>query len=85
MKKLAIWQHLCYTVGITEEKGDTMMEEELRQLLKEHGWNLFKRKRREKEYLYAQKWMQGERYLAPTTKLEQLTKEQVLEKLAKTK
>lgn len=62
-----------------------MMEEELRQFLKGQGWNLLKRKRRGKEYLYAQKWMQGERYIAPVTKLDQITEDQVLGKLARVK
>jgi alpha-ketoglutarate-dependent taurine dioxygenase len=60
-----------------------MMEEELRQLLKEHGWNLFTRKRKDKEYYYAQKWRRGEVYISPTSKIEKITEDQVLEKLAK--
>lgn len=58
-----------------------MMEDELRQLLKEHGWNLFKRKRRERVFFYAQKWKQGEIYITSETKLPKLTRQEVLEKI----
>lgn len=60
-----------------------MMEDELKALLREHGWNMLKRKRREREYYYAQKWKRDYVYICPTTKLSMITKEQVLEKLAK--
>lgn len=58
-----------------------MMEDELRQLLKEHGWNLLKRKRRERVFLYAQKWKKGEIYIASSARLPQLTEEDVLRKI----
>jgi len=60
-----------------------MMEEELRQLLKRHGWNLFIRERKKHTYFYAQKWRRGEVYIGPASKLEEVTEEQVLAKLAK--
>lgn len=59
-----------------------MMEQELRQLLKAHGWNLYKRKRRERVFYYAQKWKKGEIYIASLTKLPALTEEDVLKKLS---
>ena len=59
-----------------------MMEQELRQLLKEHGWNLYKRKRSNKEYLYALKWKQGEIYITSVSKLPELTQEEVLRKIS---
>lgn len=62
-----------------------MMEEELRQLLRKQGWNLFARTRYEKRYLYAQKWRMPQVYIGPASKLDQITDEQVLEKLAKAK
>lgn len=58
-----------------------MMEEELRELLRAHGWNLYKRKRREREFFYATRWKMGEIYITSQTKLPELTKEQVLEKI----
>lgn len=58
-----------------------MMEEELRQLLKEQGWNLFKRKRRQRDFFYAQKWKKGEVYITSLSKLPELTPETVLAKI----
>lgn len=58
-----------------------MMEEELRRLLKEYGWNLFERKRGEKEYLYAQKWRMGEVYISPRSRLPKVTEAEVLKKI----
>jgi len=58
-----------------------MMEEELRELLKEHGWSLYKRKRRDREFFYALRWKMGEIYITSRTKLPELTKEKVLEKI----
>ncbi len=64
-----------------------MMEEELRQLLKKHGWNLFTRMRHfkrtgnDKEYFYAQKWKKGEVYITSQTKLPTITAEEVLQKI----
>lgn len=58
-----------------------MMEEELRQLLKEHGWSLYKGKRRQRVFFYALKWKQNQVYLASETKLSQLTEEDVLRKI----
>lgn len=60
-----------------------MMEDELKALLKEHGWNMLTRKRREREYYYAQKWKRDYVYIGAKTNLPMITKEQVLEKLAK--
>lgn len=60
-----------------------MMEEELRLFLRERGWNLSRRKRGGKEYFYAQKWRCGDAYLCPVTKVGKITKDYVLEKLAK--
>jgi hypothetical protein len=68
---------------MTLVKGVSMMEEELRQFLKEQGWNLFKRRRGERVYLYAQKWRCGDAYIGPATKLPEITKEYILEQLAK--
>ena len=62
-----------------------MMEDQLRQLLKDRGWNLFSRTVSNKQYFYAQKWRMGEIYIAPAAKLEQVTEDQVLAKLAKIK
>jgi hypothetical protein len=81
IKTLAIWQRIWYTCHMAKTKGVTMMEEELRQLLKDQGWNLFRRTRRGKEYFYAQKWMRGEKYIAPVTRLDQITQDQVLAKI----
>lgn len=61
-----------------------MMEDELRQLVKDQGWKLVIRKRRGgKEYFYARKWRKGDTYLGPVAKVEEITKDEVLEKLAK--
>lgn len=60
-----------------------MMEDQLRVFLKEQGWNLFVRKRKNKKYYYAQKWRRGEIYISSVSKLEEVTEGQVLEKLAK--
>jgi hypothetical protein len=60
-----------------------MMEEELRQLVKDQGWKLVRRMRRGKEYFYARKWKHGDTYLAPVSKLESITEEHIKEKLAK--
>ena len=60
-----------------------MMEEELRQLVKDQGWKLAIRKRRGKEYFYARKWKRSDTYLGPVAKVEGITREEVLEKLAK--
>jgi hypothetical protein len=59
-----------------------MMEQELRQLLRAQGWNLLKRKRRERQFYYAQKWKQGEIYITSLTKLPTLTEEEVLKKIS---
>lgn len=59
-----------------------MMEEELRQLLKEHGLSLYKGKRSKRIYLYAVKFGGKQIYLAPLLKLPQLTKEEVLKKIS---
>ena len=59
-----------------------MMEEELRRMLKEYGWNLFIRKRYKKEYYYANKWKAGEVYITPVTDLSRLTREEVLRKIS---
>ena len=58
-----------------------MTEEELLQLLKAHGWNLIRRRRRQREYLYAQKWVKGEKYLTSQANLPATTPEQILSKL----
>jgi hypothetical protein len=63
-------------------KGTYMMEEELRQLLREHGWNLLKRKRGQREYLYAQKWKKGEVYITSQDKLPTVTAEEVVKKIS---
>jgi hypothetical protein len=60
-----------------------MMEDELRQFVKEQGWNLIIMKRGKKQYFYAQKWRRGSAYIGPVANLEKITKERVLEKLAK--
>ena len=54
----------------------------MRLLLKEYGWNLFKRIRGQREYLYAQKWKRWEVYITSQTKLPTITKEEVLQKIA---
>jgi len=59
------------------------MEENLRQFLRERGWNLSRRKRGKKEYFYAQKWRRGDAYLCPVSRVEKITEDRVLEKLAK--
>lgn len=61
-----------------------MMEEELRQFLKSQGWRLTRMKRRGKEYFYARKWKRSDAYLGPVSKVEEITEEQVREKLANT-
>jgi len=58
-------------------------EEELRLLLKTHGWNLMQRNRGRKSYLYAQKWAKGEFYVTSVANLPQLTQETVLDKIKK--
>ena len=60
-----------------------MMEEDLRQLLKSHGWNLILRKRHRREYLYAQKWATGEFYVSARTNLPDVQPEDVLKKIKK--
>lgn len=60
-----------------------MMEEELRQILKEQGWTLYKRTKRERDFYYALKWKQDQVYITSATKLEEITKEQVLAKISK--
>ena len=57
------------------------MEDELRQLLKEHGWSLYKAKRKKREYLYALKWKRGQVYITSQTNLPSITAEEVLEKI----
>jgi hypothetical protein len=64
-------------------KGASMMEEELRQFLKTQGWNLARKKRSGKEYFYAKKWRRGDAYIGPVSKVETITEDHVLEKLAK--
>lgn len=60
-----------------------MMEDELRQLLKEQGWTLYKRTTPNgKEFYYALKWRQRQVYITAGTKLSQMTKDKVLEKLS---
>lgn len=58
-------------------------EEELRRLLKTHGWNLIQRQRGRKSYLYAQKWVKGEVYLTSVANLPLLTQETVLMKIGR--
>ena len=58
-----------------------MKEEELRQLLKTHGWNLFTRTKRSREYFYAQKWRMGEVYISPKLNVESVRQEEVLKKI----
>jgi len=58
-----------------------MKEEELRQLLRAHGWNLFTRTKRSREYLYAQKWRMGEVYISPRQGLTHVRQEDVLRKI----
>lgn len=62
-------------------KGKRMMEEELRQLLKEYGWSLYKGKRRERVFYYALKWKEDQVYITAQSKLSKLTKEEVLKKI----
>jgi uncharacterized protein YqgQ len=58
-----------------------MMVEELRQLLRENGWILSIRRRGNHEYVYARRLIQKEAYLTTREKLNELTKEEVLEKI----
>lgn len=67
---------------MAEIQGVDMMEEELRQFLKELGWNLLLRYRQERRYFYAQKWRKGEVYITSETNLPTLQKEDVLKKIA---
>lgn len=58
-----------------------MMEEELRQLLKEHGWTMYKRKRGKYQYFYALKWKKDQVYITSERALPELTPDKVLEKI----
>lgn len=58
-----------------------MMEEELSQLLKEHGWSLYKRTRGKQIYLYALKWKKGQIYISSQNNLPKITRETVLQKI----
>jgi len=66
-----------------QERG-FMNEQEVISLLRAHRWTLINRMRNEKRYLYAQQ-RQGvhviERYIAPFSRLERLTPEQIINKL----
>jgi hypothetical protein len=72
-------------------KGQPMMqmeESELQSILKSQGWAMIRRRRYHQKYLYA-KQRKGneikEVYITPASRLENLTQDQVLEKLAKAK
>lgn len=58
-----------------------LMEDELRQLLKEHGWSLHIRTNKSGKYFYALKWMKKQVYIASQSKLSRVTKEEVLRKI----
>lgn len=60
-------------------------EEALLDLLKSHGWNLLVRKRGERDYFYAQKWMIGEVYISSRENLPGLKPEQIISKIQKIK
>lgn len=79
-------QHVKIPVGVARQERGIMDEQELVSLLHAHKWSLNKRKRRGqgKIYLYAQQWEDAkrkERYIAPLSRLDQLTQEDVLNKL----
>lgn len=60
-----------------------MMEGELRALLRAYGWNMRTRKRNNREYYYAQKWKKDYIYIGAKTNIANITKEQIVEKLAR--
>jgi hypothetical protein len=64
----------------------TMTEEEVRAIMKAHGWTYKERSPRHvAKYIYAQrgqKYKKLERYICPLSKLEGLTEEELLAKLA---
>ena len=59
-----------------------MMEEELRQVLEEQGWSLYKRIKKGRAYFYALKWKRDQVYIASESKLATTTKEEVLKKIS---
>lgn len=61
-----------------------MTEEEARTILKEYGWTYMPRKRRGNVYIYTERrqgYKKVERYICPLSKLSNLTKQQLIEKL----
>ena len=62
-----------------------MQEDELRQLLESHGWDLLTRERTGKKrtsvYLYARKWPKVDVYIATRRYLPAISRQEVLEKI----
>jgi hypothetical protein len=61
-----------------------MTEQEVRKVLKSCGWSFLRRERRSRSYMYAARKTRGKRkemYIAPFTKLAQLTLDQLVTKL----
>lgn len=78
----------CRTMGsvIGPYERRAMNEHELVSLLKAHKWTYRPRSRRStgKKYIYAVRWRttgNEERYIAPVSRLEQLTEDFILSKL----
>jgi hypothetical protein len=62
-----------------------MTEEEARTIMKAYGWTYMPRKRRGNLYIYTERrqgYKKLERYICPLSKLSNLTKQQLIEKLA---
>src|SRR6266566_623607 len=73
------------TMHVWQQERRSMHEKELAALLNEHGWTYTRRLRRKGiPYIYARK-REGagikERYIAPLSRLERLTSEDIINKL----
>lgn len=61
-----------------------MTEEEARSIMRGYGWTYMPRKRRGNVYIYTERrqgYKKVERYICPLSKLPNLTKQQLIEKL----
>jgi hypothetical protein len=72
-------------MGVWQQERRSMDEQELASLLRAHGWSYIKRLRRNgTPYIYARKRKGAgikERYIAPLSRLDRLTSEEVINKL----
>lgn len=80
-----VWQHDTIPLGVARQERGMMHESELVSWLRERGWTYIPRRRRRGTlYIYAQK-RRGtevlERYIAPLSRLNELTEEFIAKKL----